>query len=168
MQIRKIQPADAERFLSLNHRLDNETKTMLLEPGERNRDVESLQKRIEQTVLQSNEAIFVAEEDEVLIGYASIMGGHLQRMAHKASIVTGVLPQHGGKGVGTKLFTAMLNWAEGSDLYRLELTVMTHNASAIALYQKFGFEVEGTKRASLKVDGSYVDEYVMSRLLHNK
>lgn len=166
MHIRKIQPEDAEAFLVLNHSLDAETKTMLLEPGERNSDVESLRKRIEHTVVQSNEAIFVAEEDEVLIGYASIMGGHLQRMAHKASIVTGVLPQHGGKGVGTQLFTAMLEWAENSDFYRLELTVMIHNAPAIALYQKFGFQREGTKRASLKVDGTYVDEYVMSLLLN--
>ena len=165
MHIRKIQPEDAEAFLTLNHRLDAETKTMLLEPGERNSDVESLRKRIEHTAVQSNEAIFVAEEDEVLIGYASIMGGHLQRMAHKASIVTGVLPQHGGKGVGTQLFTAMLEWANDSELHRLELTVMTHNAPAIALYQKFGFQIEGTKRASLKVDGTYVDEYVMSLLL---
>ena len=86
-------------------------------------------------------------------------------MAHKASIVTGVLPQHGGKGVGTQLFTAMLKWAESSELHRLELTVMIHNAPAIALYQKFGFQIEGTKRASLKVDGTYVDEYVMSLLL---
>ena len=165
MHIRKIQPEDAEAFLVLNHRLDAETKTMLLEPGERNSDVESLRKRIEHTVVQSNEAIFVAEEDGVLIGYVSIIGGHLQRMTHKASIVTGVLPQYGGKGVGTQLFTFMLKWTESSSLYRLELTVMTHNEPAIALYKKFGFQIEGTKRASLKVDGNYVDEYVMSLLL---
>ena len=165
MHIRKIQPEDAEAFLVLNHRLDAETKTMLLEPGERNNDVDSLRKRIQHTILQSHEAIFVADVDGVLIGYASIMGGHLSRTAHKASIVMGVLPQHGGKGVGTQLFTEMLKWARQSNLHRLELTVMTHNVPAIALYRKFGFQIEGTNRASLKVDGSYVDEYVMSLLL---
>ena len=41
---------------------------------------------------------------------------------------------------------------------------MTHNAPAIALYQKILVQIEGTKHASLKVDGSYVDEYVMSLL----
>ena len=66
MHIRKIQPEDAEAFLVLNHRLDAETKTMLLEP-ERKSDVESLRKRIEHTAVQSNEAIFVAEENEVLL-----------------------------------------------------------------------------------------------------
>ena len=162
MHLRKIQPEDTEAFLALNHRLDTDTKTMMLEPGERNSDVDSLRKRIENTVVQRNEAIFLAEEDEVLIGYVSVMGGHLQRTSHKASIVTGVLPQHGWKGVGTQLFTAMVKWAEKSNFHRLELTVMTHNSSAIALYQKFGFQIEGTKRASLKVDGTYVDEYVKS------
>ena len=51
MHIRKVQPDDAEAFLALNHQLDAETKTMLLEPGERNNDVESLRKRIEHTVV---------------------------------------------------------------------------------------------------------------------
>ena len=59
MHIRKIQPDDVEGFLVLNQRLDAETNTMLLEPGERNSDVESLRKRIEYTVKQSNESIFV-------------------------------------------------------------------------------------------------------------
>lgn len=42
---------------------------------------------------------------------------------------------------------------------------MTHNLAGIALYKKMGFEIEGRKRHSLRVNGAYVDEYYMSKLL---
>jgi RimJ/RimL family protein N-acetyltransferase len=42
---------------------------------------------------------------------------------------------------------------------------MTHNIAGIALYKKMGFEIEGTKRDSLLINGEYVDEYYMSKLL---
>ena len=81
------------------------------------------------------------------------------------AFVTGILQSHVGRGLGSKMFETLIEWATLSPLHRLELTVMTHNAPAIALYQKFGFQIEGTKRHSLKVDGIYVDEYVMARVL---
>jgi putative acetyltransferase len=47
---------------------------------------------------------------------------------------------------------------------RLELEVYTDNAPAIALYKKFGFEVEGTLREYALRDGQYVDSYLMARV----
>jgi RimJ/RimL family protein N-acetyltransferase len=38
------------------------------------------------------------------------------------------------------------------------------NATAIALYEKFGFEVEGTHRRFAFRKGEYVDAYSMARL----
>jgi len=43
--------------------------------------------------------------------------------------------------------------------------VQVHNIRAIALYENCGFEREGLKRHSLRIDGTYVDEYYMSKLL---
>ena len=165
MQIRLLEHEDAHAFLTLNHQLDGDTQMMLLEPNERTTTVEQIQHRIEFTVQQDNEVVFVAEVDGSLVGYASVIGGRLRRTAHKASIVTGVLQSHVGRGIGSKMFETLIEWATISPLHRLELTVMTHNSPAIALYQKFGFQIEGTKRHSLKVAGTYVDEYIMARVL---
>jgi putative acetyltransferase len=38
------------------------------------------------------------------------------------------------------------------------------NAPAIALYEKFEFEVEGTHRRLACRDGEYIDAYSMARL----
>ena len=53
------------------------------------------------------------------------------------------------------------NWL---NLRRLELTVYVDNEPAIRLYKKFGFEIEGTRRADAFRDGVYVDSYAMARL----
>jgi putative acetyltransferase len=50
------------------------------------------------------------------------------------------------------------------NLQRIELTVFTDNARAIALYRRFGFVVEGTHRAYALRDGAYVDVHAMARL----
>ena len=47
---------------------------------------------------------------------------------------------------------------------RLELTVYTDNAAALALYRKFGFEIEGTLKAYAFRDGRFIDAYTMARL----
>jgi RimJ/RimL family protein N-acetyltransferase len=70
-----------------------------------------------------------------------------------------------GQGVGTQLFIAMGEWASQKNIHRLELTVMTHNQAGIALYKKRGFEIEGEKKHAIVIDGHYVDEYYMAKLL---
>ena len=160
-----INEFDAKHFLELNHQLDGETKFMLLEPSERNTTVEQVQKRIENTLLKDNEAVFVVEVENMLVGYASVIGGRLNRTKHKASVVTGILQEYAGKGIGGRLFDTLVRWAKDSPLQRLELTVMIHNDRAIALYRKFGFQIEGTHKGSLMVDGVQVDEYTMALLL---
>ncbi len=53
------------------------------------------------------------------------------------------------------------NWL---DLVRLELTVYADNAAGIALYEKFGFVIEGTQRLFAFRNGEYVDAYSMARI----
>ena len=61
MNIRMIAPEDIQLFLELNHQLDGETQLMLLEPGERTTTVQQVRNRIENTVKQDHEAVFVVE-----------------------------------------------------------------------------------------------------------
>jgi RimJ/RimL family protein N-acetyltransferase len=51
-------------------------------------------------------------------------------------------------------------------MHRLELGVMINNAAGIALYTKMGFVIEGTRKHAYLVDGQWVDEYLMGRMLH--
>ena len=86
------------------------------------------------------------------------------RLRHVGSIGMAVRDDWQGKGVGTALMKATLDLADNwLNLTRIELRVYVDNAAAIALYEKFGFEVEGTHRSLAFRDGEYVDAFSMAR-----
>jgi len=165
MIIRTICEDDAEQFLTLCNQRDLETQFMLLEPGERKNTLEEQRTQIEILLRQENQTIFVAEQDKHLIGYLAASGGTFKRNRHSAYLVIGILQAFTGQGIGTQLFQSLEDWAKQQHIHRLELTVMTHNTVGIALYKKQGFAIEGTKRHSLLINGQYVDEFYMSKLL---
>ncbi len=164
MDIRLLQPDDASAFVSLLKKVD-ETGFMLYEGGERETTETKQRESIERIVKDELSTAFVAEDNGELIGYIFGMGNQLKRKRHCAYIVIGVVDDHQGKKIGTKLFETIIHWAEAKDLKRLELTVMKHNERALRLYQNMGFEIEGEKVASLLINGEFVDEYCMYKLL---
>jgi putative acetyltransferase len=71
-----------------------------------------------------------------------------------------------GRGVGTALMRAALDLADNwLNLSRVELTVYTDNEAGVALYEKFGFEVEGTHHRYAFRGGEYTDAHSMARVL---
>ena len=87
------------------------------------------------------------------------------RMRHVGSIGMAVRDDWQGKGVGTALMEAALDLADNwLNLTRIELTVYVDNSAAVALYKKFGFEIEGTHRRLAFRNGEYVDAYSMARI----
>jgi RimJ/RimL family protein N-acetyltransferase len=165
MIVREIRRNDAKDFLRLRKRLDAETSFMLLEPGERTASVAETRAGISRTLRQENSIVLVLEEQELLVGYLQAIGGRYRRNRHSAYIVVGILQAYTHRGLGTRLFQALEAWAREAGLHRLELTVMTNNEPGVHLYRKMGFVAEGVKRDSLFVDGEYVDEYYMAKLL---
>lgn len=50
-----------------------------------------------------------------------------------------------GRGVGSALMAAAVEWARERGLHKLSLSVFAHNAAGIALYRKYGFVEEGRR-----------------------
>lgn len=163
--IRPVTVDDAAAFLALRQQIDVETKFMMLEPGERQTTVEQERERIAAMLKADNKQTFLAEDDGQLVGWLWANGGDYRRNHHTVHIVIGIRQSHTGRGIGARLFDACEQWARDRKLHRLELTVMTHNVRGIALYKKMGFEIEGTARHQMQVDGEYVDLHYMSKLL---
>jgi L-phenylalanine/L-methionine N-acetyltransferase len=70
-----------------------------------------------------------------------------------------------GQGVGQRLMSAALHWADNwAGILRIELTVLSSNERAIALYERHGFVVEGTMRAHILWNGQLADTLAMARL----
>jgi RimJ/RimL family protein N-acetyltransferase len=71
-----------------------------------------------------------------------------------------------GRGVGTALVAAAIDWARSRGLHKLTLSVFSHNEAAIALYRKFGFVEEGRRARHIRrADGELWDLVEMGLLL---
>lgn len=165
MIIRKIEVKDSERFLKMLNQLDHETKDMMFEPGERTTTVEEMEANIK-NIIRRNSLTLVAMENDHIVGFLTAERGFANRIKHSVYIVIGLLKDFRGKNIGSRLFEELEKWAIDNCIIRLELAVMTHNVSAIRLYKKMGFKIEGIKEKSLIVDKKYVDEYYMGKILH--
>lgn len=159
--IRQLLSTDAAALLHLQRKLDRTTTYMLLQPEERNTSIEDLTQQLADT----QNVWFAVSEGQQLLGYLAAYREPFQKTKHTAYLVIGLLPEARGQGFGTQLFEYLFQWAAARQLHRLELTVITENKAAIALYRKQGFEIEGLKRQSLFMNNGYFDEYYMSKLL---
>ena len=94
--------------------------------------------------------------------------GPMLRRRHVMMLGISVAREAQGRGIGSALMAALCDYADRwAGTLRMELTVYTDNAAAIALYRKFGFEIEGTHRGYAMRDGRYVDAFAMARLHPN-
>ena len=76
-----------------------------------------------------------------------------------------VAATHRRRGIGRALLDAAVEWARESGVQKLELHVFPHNEPAIQLYESYGFEREGYRRAHYRRAGEYVDAIVMALVL---
>lgn len=110
--------------------------------------------------------LLVAERDGKVVGSAGMHPtGPALRRRHAVVIGLSVIAEAQGQGVGTALMQALCDYADRwLGALRIELTVYVDNAAAIALYRKFGFEMEGRHRGYALRDGRYADVFAMARL----
>lgn len=106
----------------------------------------------------------VAVLDGKIVGTANLTRQQGRR-GHVGSIGLCVHDDFHGRGIGASLLAALIDTADNwLNLRRLELTVFVDNAPAVRLYKRFGFTVEGTRRADAFRDGAFVDAFAMARL----
>ncbi|HEX2621487.1 MAG TPA: GNAT family protein [Phototrophicaceae bacterium] len=168
--IRKAVPDDAARLVAYVGELVHEPENgMLQTPAElRNEDQE--RQRIEEYNNLQNALIIVAirtsaaNEDEI-VGMASYHGGRFLANQHSAMLGISIHRDFRNRGLGTAMMQVLIDYARSSGVIkRLDLGVFAYNDRAFHVYQKLGFQLEGTQRSAFFLDGQYVDCHMMSLL----
>jgi ribosomal-protein-alanine N-acetyltransferase len=99
-----------------------------------------------------------ARTADTLVGY-----GGISRLGRKSPFeyevhTIGVDQAYQGQGIGRRLLSELLKFADGGVVY---LEVRTDNEVAIALYRSMGFDLIGRRRRYYRVSGA--DAYTMRR-----
>lgn len=108
---------------------------------------------------------FIAINQGKIIGWCDISPLDRPVFAHIGSLGIGILAPYRGQGLGKALINTALQQAKAKGLTRIELTVREQNTTAIALYEKLGFEQEGIHKNGVCIDGIYENHIFMALLL---
>ncbi|MFB4158688.1 N-acetyltransferase family protein [Geomicrobium sp. JSM 1781026] len=114
--------------------------------------------------LQPGGCMFVAIYDGQVIGMLGFLRNERARYKHGGMMGMSIQEHFTGQGIGKKLLTEFLKWAEAEEgLEKVSLEVYASNKRAISLYDKFGFlEDARVEKLRKEADGSYVDDVHMS------
>ena len=123
-------------------------------------------KKIYDSVLPTDTLYVVYVNDDIIATYRLIP--KTDRQAHTLYLGGFTIQREfRGMGWGIKVLEEIKSMAVADRKKRIELTVDVHNTSAIGLYEKAGFRVEGTLAKSYRMSSTnqYYDEYLMAVIL---
>ena len=109
---------------------------------------------------------FVAFDNEMAVGLASLVPLQLSRVAHRADVTNVyVSPAYRGAGIASQLWHAVEAHASSTGITQLELAVSAENAAALRFYEKKGCVPIGRLPAGMRHQDRFVDEILMVRPL---
>ncbi|MED1599171.1 MULTISPECIES: GNAT family N-acetyltransferase [Bacillus] len=115
---------------------------------------------------KSNSVSFMLRtiQDDSLIGFVALHSIEWNNRAGLLAIGIGD-KNYRGKGYGTEGLRLILKYAFYElNLHRVGLDVISYNKSAIEVYKKVGFKVEGSMREAVQRDGKSFDRIIMGIL----
>jgi L-phenylalanine/L-methionine N-acetyltransferase len=159
--VREALPGDAARLVALAQEIGAEPEGWLIADdswrglGDERRYLKAIRRH-------PHAAVFVAENDGVIVGRLSVARDPHPASSHVADLGLMVAAAHRRRGIGRALLERAVEWAENAKVRKLELHVFPHNAPAIALYESFGFVREGYRREHYRRGAGFVDAILMA------
>jgi RimJ/RimL family protein N-acetyltransferase len=170
-KVRSADPSDAEALTRLAEEVSAEPEGWLISANGEWRSVGDERRYLKALRRYPNAAVFVAERtDGELVGRMSLARDTHPASAHVADLGLMVAKDARGRGVGRALLATAVEWARGSGIRKLELHVFPWNEPAIKLYEQFGFEQEGYRKAHYRrcgEDGD-IDAILMAYGIHQE
>jgi RimJ/RimL family protein N-acetyltransferase len=159
---------DAENIISFIKQVEIETDFLLREADEFNMTLENEKSFIDSKRNNEKEIFLAAKINGKIVGTLGFASSPYNRCKHKGQFGIAISKDFWGYGIGCKMLSLLVDWADRSGLTKITLEVDSNNERAIALYRKFGFEEEGLlKYDKYMGNGSYRDSIVMARINHH-
>ena len=132
--------ADGAAALDVFLRTHEQTDYLLSYPDEITFTAEEEGQYLQEKTESANEIELVAEVDGEIVGLGGIEAvGKNEKVRHRAEFGVSVLREFWNNGIGHALLDSCIECAKKAGYAQLELTVVSENAAALALYLKAGF-----------------------------
>lgn len=159
--------ADALPMIEYLNEVAGETPNLSFGRGEYRRTKEEEEQFILSHLESDNQYFIVVEDQGRIVGQITVSATHKVKMRHIGVIGISISKAYWRNGIGRKLMEMAVAWAQDSGVIRkLNLNVLVSNTGAVALYQDIGFEIEGTLRRDMYLDGEFTDGYEMGMLIN--
>jgi len=153
--IRAANRGDLPRLIEIyNHYVIHTPTTFDVEPF----TVASRTVWFEQFAETGRYRLLVAEENGVIVGYAGTT--HFRpKAAYDTTVETTIYcaTEMSGKGIGTRLYSALFDAISGEDIHRILAGYTLPNVASAALHERFGFKLIGVFSENGRKFGRYWD-----------
>lgn len=163
LTIRRAQYSDAEQLFELVNEIMGEGQSFYSDSI--GYSLEEYRKFIETSSLDNFTFIFVAEIDQLLVGWAILSRRRYKSKFHEANLVLGVKQQFRNRGIGTKMINYIESEALNQGIENIDLFVRGNDFNALNFFKSMHYIQHGLKKQGLKIDGVYEDEILMSKIL---
>jgi RimJ/RimL family protein N-acetyltransferase len=159
--IRRATPGDAAALVALGRAVSSEPEGWLITDHDW-RNVSEERRYLRATRRSPHAAVFVAENANGIVGRLSVARDSHPASPHVADLGLMVEAGQRRRGIGKALLEQAVDWARDVGIEKLELHVFPHNEPAIRLYEQFGFDREGLRRAHYRRGHELVDAVLMA------
>ena len=165
--LRSPEKGDAAAFVDYMKVTAGESPFLLREPEEISLTVEQEEAFLENAAAAPRRAFLSAFVDGRLAGNAAMNPvAPFMRYTHRCTLAISLYQEFTGLGIGKALMQTILDEAKKAGYEQAELTTVSTNTAAKALYEKLGFVQYGVQPHSRKMkDGSNQDEIFMVKML---
>ncbi|MDR1631471.1 MAG: GNAT family N-acetyltransferase [Dysgonamonadaceae bacterium] len=138
--IRNVKPFDAEHIAKIyNYYIENTAVTFDENPV----TTEKIRQKIDDICAKAYPYL-VCEKNNQLVGYAHLNTWR-SHSAYNITLETTIYidPEHTGKGLGVKLYEALIEKSRKINIHSLIAVISLPNDSSRKLHEKFGFQLVG-------------------------
>ncbi|SNZ18148.1 Protein N-acetyltransferase, RimJ/RimL family [Terribacillus aidingensis] len=161
--IREATVHDATCLAQLRVLTDRETEYLDRDEGEGYLSPEDFKVLIKSDQQEPNNICLVACDNSGIIGYCRCEGNKLKRQQHQVIFGIAIRKDYWGNGIGKQMLHKVIDWAEDHQIHKINLSVLKVNKRAVALYETFGFQVEGCLKDDKRLrDGKLYDTLLMA------
>ncbi len=159
LSIRKAYPSDARGIINCMQSVMDEKIYLVSE-------YYLLTERGEQERLKNpDELTLVCNDSDLVVGVLTLQRGMYKKNRHVANLGIAIRRSYRHMNVGTGMIEQAMEWAKNNGIKKVNLEVFSTNANAIKTYRKLGFEYEGLRKSQFFINGQYVDDVLMTRML---